>query len=352
MAPVKRGSILLLLVLGCAGPAFRHEEHEGVHDAGIEWWYLSGFLGDEHAIFCSFFRTKNARGEVQRYLIYDLVDLRTGASRYRSLLGREAFESARQAVLASAKLAPTDPDVKRWLEAVERGTLPEPHAVLKGPMAESPGDPLRLRYDAHLFERGPDGSYAVAIRDRAFTLELALTPADGAMYIGGSGLTGVARPEDMHYYTIPRLTAEGTLNGRPVRGELWYDHQWGESWRPGRVGWSWWGVVTADGEAINAYELRDRKSGEVHQRMITSSRRGVLREARFTPLRRWESPRTKIRYPVEWRIEADGLRIEVEPMFDDREAPALGDAGNIWEGPVRTRPAGRGFQELVGYRRD
>jgi predicted secreted hydrolase len=347
--------LALSFVAGCAlapAAAFRFEEHEGPHDAGIEWWYLSGFLDGDKAFFVSFFRTRAPDGSTHRYLIYDLIDLPSGTGRYRSLLGSEAFDSAAALVRAAARLAPRDPEVARWAEAVARGTLPGPHGLLEGASLEPPGGPLHLRYGPHSFASAGPGRYSLSIHDREFRLDLTLRSVTRPLYIGGTGLTGIERPEDMHYYTLPRLDAEGTLDGRRVRGELWYDHQWGESWSPGRVGWSWWGIVLDDGEAINAFEVRDRRSGSVLQRLVTSSRRSVLREPTFTPLRHWTSPRTGMRYPVAWRIQAAGLDVQVEPIIDDRELPALGDAGMIWEGPVRTTPSGRGFQELVGYAAD
>jgi predicted secreted hydrolase len=83
--------------------------------------------------------------------------------------------------------------------------------------------------------------------------------------------------------------------------------------------------------------------------VITSSTGRVWRAATFTPTDTWESPKTHIRYPVAWRIEAEGLKLEVQPHFRERELPILGDHRFIWEGPCRTTPPGRGFQELVGF---
>lgn len=86
-------------------------------------------------------------------------------------------------------------------------------------------------------------------------------------------------------------------------------------------------------------------------------------DVRFTPVRRWRSPRTGIEYPVEWTLAlADGRRFRLQPLMDDQELDSRASTGAIyWEGAVRLfaiedaeagtreREAGQGYLEMTGY---
>jgi predicted secreted hydrolase len=78
-------------------------------------------------------------------------------------------------------------------------------------------------------------------------------------------------------------------------------------------------------------------------------------DVEWTPLRYWRSPRTGIRYPVEWRVTVGGRVLTLRPLMDDQENDARGSTGTVyWEGAVRAfdvhnEPIGRGYLELTGY---
>ena len=88
-----------ILLAGCATsfPHFAYDPHaeEGVHGGvEVEWWYHFGFLtddaGGEWAVFSAFFRAEKKGLPLSRYLLYDLLDLKSGAHEFRSRLGAEA----------------------------------------------------------------------------------------------------------------------------------------------------------------------------------------------------------------------------------------------------------------------
>jgi predicted secreted hydrolase len=306
------------------------DAEEGIHPGlPIEWWYHWGYLrddeGGEWSLFSSFFRTWRQDVPLMRYQLYDLTDLRTGTRTSRSAAGEEALAVAAR-FTGQRRFQP-------------------PHEVIPGAPLEEPG-PLRLRYGEDLLERVGDRTYRLKVQDADLTLK-AVSPA---MAVEGTGLTGVKTPDDMKYYTIPRLEARGSLRGRPVRGVLWYDHQWGASWVGSEMGWAWWGLHLDDGRNLNAYVLRDVKTGEVHRAVATLDNRVLPLEA--VPLQTWTSP-AGVAYPVRWRLKAGDLDLEVIPRFPDRDTPVLGILKAIWEGPVTVSGScpGRGFQELVGYAR-
>ena len=86
-------------------------------------------------------------------------------------------------------------------------------------------------------------------------------------------------------------------------------------------------------------------------------------DVRFTPVRRWRSPRTGIEYPVEWTLAlADGRRFRLQPLMDDQELDSRASTGAVyWEGAVRLfaiedaeaggreREVGQGYLEMTGY---
>lgn len=320
------------LIAGCSGPrpAFDPRAEEGPHGgAGVEWWYHYGWLEDEDgrrwAWVSSFFRTVRPRTGLSRYLIHDLIDLETGRGRFRSRVGAEIF----------AALSIPVPKLK------------PPHELIPGRPLEKPDAPLDLRYGRDRLERtGPD-TYRLVAGD----VDLELTAVAEPVAVEGTGLTGIDRPEGMHYYSVPRLNATGTVHGRRAKGVFWYDHQWGDSWVDGRVGWSWWGLQFDDGGSAIAYVLRDRESGRVIRSVLTDDR-GVHRLS-ANPVETWTSP-LGARYPVAWELSGGGHRLKVTPMFRERECPILGEQVAVWEGPVRVTGSrrGRGFQELVGYARN
>lgn len=329
--------LALLLLAGCATApdprwAFDPEAEEGVHaDVRVEWWYHWGYLQDDAggrwACFSSFFRTWKPGFPITRYQLYDLTNLATGERDYRSAAGAEILPLVK-ALSGEAK-------------------LPKPHGVIPGTPLEKGGDPLRLQYGNDRFERLGPGQYRLAAGD----LDLQLRAVSEYMAVEGTGLTGVGRPEEMHYVTVPRLEATGTVMGRKATGTFWYDHQWGATWTEPTIGWSWWGLQLDDGSNVNAYVLRDLKSGSLIRGVCTHDRNVYPLDAR--PTEHWVS-KTRVRYPVEWQLKAGPLDLHIKPFFTDRELPVLGEQESIWEGPVEVSGSvkGRGFQELVSYARE
>ncbi|HLY11814.1 MAG TPA: lipocalin family protein [Planctomycetota bacterium] len=332
-----RSWLLALGVLaGCAGPAprwaFDPGAEEGIHaDVRVEWWYHWGFLEDEDggrwSCFSSFFRTWKPGFPITRYQLYDLTNLATGERRSRSAAGAELLPLVK-ALSGEAK-------------------LPKPHDIIPGEPLEKGGDPLRVRYGDDLFELLDRDRY----RLKTGEVDVELHPVSEFMAVEGTGLTGVGKPEEMHYYSVPRLRATGTVRGRKATGSFWYDHQWGATWTEPTIGWSWWGLQLDDGSNVNAYVLRDLKTGAPIRGVATHDRRVYPLEAQAESI--WES-KTHVRYPVSWTLKAGPLTLRIDPILKERESPVLGDQESIWEGPVRVSGSrsGRGFQELVSYARE
>lgn len=327
----------MLAAWGCAADppvrwAFDPVQEEGVHGhVQVEWWYHWGYLtdesGDEWCCFSAFFRTWKEKFPVTRYLLYDLTDLSNGKREHRSAAGAEILPLV-AALSGKAK-------------------LPAPHEVIPGLPLEKAGDPLWLRYGEDLLERTGLNTYHLKVGE----IDLDLRATSLPMAIEGTGLTGIGSPDEMHYYTIPRLEATGTIRDKKATGVFWYDHQWGATWTGPTIGWSWWGLQLDDGTFVNAYVLRDLSRKTVLRSVCTHGDRVYRMEA--SPIDHWVSS-TGVRYPVAWSLKAGPLDLKIEPRVKDREVPVLGDQESIWEGPVtvKGRVGGRGFQELVSYARE
>ena len=108
-----------------------------------------------------------------------------------------------------------------------------------------------------------------------------------------------------------------------------------------------------------AFRIRDSGGGAYWAGGALQDKDGTVRnlppaEVRFTPLRRWRSPRTGIEYPVAFNVVAGYVDITLEPLLDDQELDSRASVGTVyWEGGVRAfaggREVGRGYLELTGY---
>jgi len=324
-----------------AGFAFDPEKEEGPHpDSDFEWWYHFGFLKQPGATEFEYsFVSSFQRNKAGRYLFYNLANLKTGEHRRVAVLDRSLLGG--------------------W------PIPPNGHRFLKPPDQAESGShsPLSLRYDANEFCK-EEAAYRAAYRNDGFALELKLQPQGPALPVCGTGLTGVEKPEDQHYYSYPRLAAEANLRRdgtvQTLEGIFWYDHQWGKTVAGSLMKWCWWGLQLDDGQNLNIIFLQNMRTSETVQTAITTQATDgqvkVSRVLRCSPTRFWTSP-AKRTYAVEWEIRAPelGLTISTRPWRDDHELPVL-LYGQIWEGPcsveVRTEDGhvvkGRGFQEMIG----
>ena len=208
--------------------------------------------------------------------------------------------------------------------------------------------------------------YAARIAAKEFDYALEFRVAQPLLLQGESGVSrkGPRASQASFYYSRPQLQVSGsaTLHGRrfEVTGTAWLDHEWASQYlAPEAAGWDWAGINLADGGALMAFRIRDKKggvywAGGTHRDADGRVRIFAPHEVRFTPLRRWRSPRTQAAYPVAMRIDAGKLSFELDPLMDDQELDARVSTDTIyWEGAVRAmregKTAGRGYLELTGY---
>jgi predicted secreted hydrolase len=334
------------------GHALRFPDDHGAHPRyRIEWWYLTGWLGepggrpDALGVQITFFR------------------VRTG----HPLANPSRFSPAQ---LLFAHVALADPRRGRLLH-LERAARPG------FGLAEAVQGDTRLRLGRWSMIRTADDRYQVRIAEREIDLNLEFAPPGPPILQGHQGFSpkGPSPHQASYYYSRPALGTRGRVNGRPVQGLSWYDHEWSSELLDAQAqGWDWAGLHFDDGRALMVFRIRDSQQTTrwtQHRWISPDELEGTLRPPRvgrsdgvtgaapgvhFTPLRHWRSARTGVIWPVALRITIGAFIVDLEPLFDDQELDARGGTGVLyWEGAVRVRAPdsgtviGRGYLELTGY---
>lgn len=168
-----------------------------------------------------------------------------------------------------------------------------------------------------------------------------------------------------YYVSFPLLAAEGSLNGFPVTGTAWMDHEWfTHPLENNQQGWDWFSMqLGASGPApseLMLFQLR-RTDGTLD---LYSAGTYTAPDGRPAHLRRddfqlqpeefWTSPRTHIRYPVAWRVTVPSLGIALvcRAAIPNQELVAQDSASpTYWEGAVTYSgsASGVGYLEMTGY---
>ena len=311
-----------------------------------EWWYFTGNLatasGRHFGFELTFFRYALAprgaerdgasawRAEQIWMAHFAITDTEGGRFIARERLTREALG------LAGAATEPLRIWVKDWAATGEAGD-----------------DELTLRLDA---------------RDDAIALALELESTVRHVAHGDRGLDtkGAGSGNASHYYSVPRLAADGhlTVEGETfaVSGLAWLDREWStSSLDPGTEGWDWFALHLSDGSSLMFYRLRT-PSGEATPYSGGSLVRAdgvriplAANDVALSVLEHWTSGTTGVRYPVAWRLAAPaaGITLEIRPYLRNQE---LDLSVRYWEGAVRAAGqgpggplTGQGYLELAGY---
>lgn len=302
-----------------SGRSFQFPRDHGAHpDYRQEWWYVTGWLktqaGAELGFQVTFFRT---RPDIEN-------------------ANPSAF-APRQVILAHAALADPRRGRLRHDERAARAALE---------LAGSRQETTKVWVDDWVLELR-NGLYQARIRARDFSFDLELEPQGPPVLQGEKGFSrkGPGQEEASYYYSRPQLAARGSVDGAPVTGTAWLDHEWSSQFMAaGASGWDWCGINLEGGGSLMAFRMRG-KDGRV-----LFAPAGVS----FEPLRTWKSPRTGVEYPVAVRVRTNQDDLVLQPLMDDQELDARASTGTIyWEGAVtafRDKTAvGKGYLELTGY---
>jgi predicted secreted hydrolase len=320
------------------GAALHFPADFGAHPQfGIEWWYVTGWLGQSGpaplGFQLTFFRVRPALQEDNP----------------------SAF-AARELLIAHVALS--DP---------QRGRLWQDQRIRRAGLglAQAESADTNVWVDDWRLQR-QGGRYRAQALALNFALELDFVPTQPPLLEGIAGFSQkAAAPESAsYYYSEPHLQVSGhiTREGRreAVTGEAWLDHEWSSSYLArGARGWDWTGLNLDDGGALMAFRIRGADGASLWAGGSLRSATGVVQTLRpedvqFTPGRVWRSARTGTRYPVAWQVRAGARQLELEPLLEDQENDTRLTSGTVyWEGAVRAfeagREVGRGYLELTGY---
>jgi predicted secreted hydrolase len=359
-----------------AAPLAFPRDHGAHPEHRIEWWYLTGWLWPGAAPFAASagapFAAPAAATAAAKNGDPDAAAIGFQVTFFRARTDIDsavpgAF-AARQLIIAHAALA--DPT---------RGSLLHDQRIARtgfgiASAAESDTDVVVDRWS---LRRAPDGTYTAVIDARGFALRLTAQPRQRPLLQGDAGYSrkGTGAGESSFYYSQPHLAVSAQVTHRtpatgtdpaPPRtlsGEAWLDHEWSNRvLGPQASGWDWIGINLLDGGALTAFRIRAQAGAVADPLFAYASLRDAQGKVqvfgpdavRFTPLRRWTSPRTRADYPVAVRIEVGARTFESQPLLDDQELDSRMSTGAVyWEGASRLleagRLAGRGYLEMTGY---
>lgn len=318
-------------------------DHYSHDDFRTEWWYYTGHLragnGDEYGYQVTFFRS-------------GVAEARANPSRW----------AARNIYLAHFAVSDISRKRFRYFERVNRAGLGQAGAAEK-----------EFRVWIGDWEVTGNGRMQrLQAKEGEFDLDLKLVSEKPPVIHGEGGISqkGAGRGHASHYYSLTRLTTEGTLTIRgktmPVAGLSWMDHEFGSTQlNPDQVGWDWFSLQFEDGTELMLYIIR-KTDGRPDPYSAgtwvgTDGRTVHLRQRDFSVevLDRWKSPRGKGLYPMKWRIRAPmiGLDVTVKPAFPDQELDtAKSTRVTYWEGAAFAEGTalgrslkGRGYVEMTGY---
>ncbi len=238
-------------------------------------------------------------------------------------------------------------------------------------LAGAVADPLRIwvkDWSASGDSGAEELTLRLAARDDAIALDLQLASTVPPVAQGDRGLDakGAGEGNASHYYSVPRLAAEGrvTVEGETfaVTGLAWLDREWStSSLEPGTAGWDWFALHLSDGSSLMFYRLRTENGAATPYSSGSLVRRDGTRVAlaatdvALTELGYWTSDTTGVRYPIAWRLEAPklGITLDIRSYLEQQE---LDLSVRYWEGAVHAEgegPAGKlngqGYLELAGY---
>lgn len=331
------------------GRVWRWPHDHGAHPgARNEWWYATGWLEQAAApplgFQVTFFRHRTGLGAslpgrfAPRQLLFAHAALSDiGAQRHVQLQRLQRWSGDEAARDGHARRGDTDVRLALW-------------------WLRRSGDAAHGRYDSEV-----GGSHA------AFGLSLEMHATQPVLLQGHAGHSrkGPLPQQASHYYSLPHLRVRARITRASgtsqLSGSAWLDHEWSDEYMPpGAVGWDWIGINLDDGGALMAFRLRRADgsalwSGGSHRAADGRVRVFEDGELTFTPQRRWTSPSTQARYPVQWQIATPVGRFGLHALMDAQELDGRNSNGAVyWEGlsdllDARGQRAGRGYLEMTGY---
>lgn len=330
-----------------AGWNYEFPRDEFAHpDFKTEWWYFTGNLESEDGkrfgyqltFFRQGLRPPDNREPVESRFVTDHIWFGHFAI---SELDRDRFHFGEQFSRESFDLAGSgDGDRVVWIK----------NWTLKRTGGESPGN-----YEMN-----------AAVED--FSISFRLRPDKPPVFHGRDGFSPKSANEASasHYYSLTRLTTEGSLKigdrEFEVSGLSWYDREWSTSaLTRDQAGWDWFAIQLENDFELMLFQLRD-PDGNTNFASGTlirpdgSSQAIAADEIRLKPTKTWTAPDSKVSYPIEWDVEIASLDVALKVAAALENQQLRMAAMTYWEGATTIRGSlggkpvrGRGYLELTGY---
>jgi geranylgeranyl pyrophosphate synthase/predicted secreted hydrolase len=322
-------------------------------ESKLEWWFVHGRFaagtGSDRYFMVTVFRFQVPGPEHSSsdafYVMISVLDA-AGCRQYSSTrVDPRVLDALRKPDSARA-VDPYSPEVA--LDELRSSGLPREFLCPESVPVLSSGLPhLHFRWADLVFET--DSTRVILAFDAPGLdkpVQLVLTPAAPRLRIDAAN--EVCQEDGMDYVTYPQMNLAGSMDGLPVTGEAWFDHQWGGTgWfengdTPAQQrGWDWLGACLDDGSCWLLGTHWDARTKAVFARHLTirdaAGEVRLYRDFEWEPLRWWSSPATRVRYPVEWRLRVPERNAELtfSPFVDHQEVRAFGPQRTIWEGAGR-----------------
>jgi predicted secreted hydrolase len=320
----------------------------GAHpDFKTEWWYITGWA--------------NLPGQEAAYG-FQITFFRSRVDGTQAMQSRLA---ARQLLFAHAAISDVQGKRMRHDQRIARWSGEAPGQNPLDTASASTMDTGVVLHDWSLLREGAD--LRARVRADGFAMDLRFKTSQ-LLLQGQEGLSrkGPDPRQTSYYYSLPHLQAGGTLTLQGKSFEIasgstaWLDHEWSEEMlQGGSVGWDWLGINLFDGSALTAFRLRDTGGEALWDggSFRSGSSMYIFRqgEVTFKPLRHWQSPASRARYPVEWMVRTPADFYTVKAVFDNQELDSSNSTGAIyWEGlcevwDSNNKKVGRGYLEMTGY---
>lgn len=314
-------------------------QDELAHNTIIEWWYFNGHL-------------KDTKGN--QYPFMDCLFKVNVKKVNIPFLKKAPFKT-----LYFSHYLLSDIKTKRYYPNINYVSLISNDSFSKPLLFVNYIDPLILKgYTNRVIEKTDKSQYRI----KTDNFDLVMTSIKRPLLEGGTGYVGLER-KGTYYYSLTNLKTEGTIkiNGKEikVKGKSWMDHQWANVTYNPKAKWTWFSIQLDNNIEIVCFEYGDDGKNKTYLATMSyeNGRQVSANDVILTPTGIiWQSPTTKAKYPLSWKIDIPSKKIslEVEPLLKKQEM--LFGTINYWEGPLtvkgvinKEKVKGIGFLELVGY---
>ncbi|MFA5135088.1 MAG: lipocalin-like domain-containing protein [Patescibacteria group bacterium] len=319
----------------------RFPRDEQQHNHIIEWWYWNGHLVD---------------GRGNRYSYMNCL-FRADIKRVNFPFLKGVQRLPFRTVFFSHSLL-TDIGKKKFYPRIEYVATVSKDSFTRPLLYVNYADPIIVDgYVNKVMEEPELFTYRIKNED----IDLNLTSKKPPLLEGGKGYVNLVGDRSTYYYSLTDLRTAGHIRvGKkliPVIGKSWMDHQWANiPYEKNK--WNWFSFQLDNNIEVMAVEYgRHGKKTKLASVCYKSGKQLHSDAVRITPVgRAWVSPKTKARYPLEWRVELPAIGIELTAKAPVKQQEMLYGTLNYWEGPLDvtgtvegTSVSGLGFCELVGY---